>query len=682
MTTLREFHQQVAHRFDMEELKGLVVDLGLDWDDLEGGTKSAKIYALITSLQRQRRLPELTEILPQLRPGFAWPAVHELTFAVTTAPANTPQQRNRQNILNNIHTTWIEGVLEPSLHNDVALSLGLSYQHDALNRPNRSLYPEEQPIPPETSLGEIFAARGRSLLILGEPASGKTIALLQLLQELLTAAQADPAEPIPIVLNLSSWARERTALTDWMEEELLLQYQAPRQLSRDWLAGSQLTLLLDGLDEVAAEQRDACVEAINSFKADHAADMVVCSRLADYQQLQARLNLSTAIRLQPLTPTQIDNYLASFGYPLAALRQAVANDENWRGLAQSPLMLNLMAFTYKEVPLPEGDGLGDRRSQLFTAYIQRNLHRRPLPAASLYNDQEALTWLHHIASQLQSHDQSLFQIERLQPSWLPATTPFRWLSGLIAGLLVGLLVGLLNGLVFRLIRGLLIGLLIGLSVGLSGIHDNEIELVEEVRWQRPFLPRLWAKAKEGLLVGLISGLVVGLIAGLSGGLIVGLIGGLICGLSGELILGLQAFIQTSETRQRTQPNQGIWASWRNARRTGLVYGLIFGLIFGLFARLIGGLIFGLIGGLISGLLVGLVQYGGEVVVQHYVLRWLLARQGVLPFPFQDRKLIAYLDEMAARLLLRRVGGGWMFIHRTLLEFFADEAEFQKLINDL
>lgn len=72
------------------------------------------------------------------------------------------------------------------------------------------------------------------------------------------------------------------------------------------------------------------------------------------------------------------------------------------------------------------------------------------------------------------------------------------------------------------------------------------------------------------------------------------------------------------------------------------------------------------------MIVGPVYYGGESVLKHYVLRWLLARQGVLPFPYRDRQLIAYLDEMAARLLLRRVGGGWMFIHRTLLEFFADE----------
>lgn len=86
--------------------------------------------------------------------------------------------------------------------------------------------------------------------------------------------------------------------------------------------------------------------------------------------------------------------------------------------------------------------------------------------------------------------------------------------------------------------------------------------------------------------------------------------------------------------------------------------------------------------LIGSLTFGLIRYGGYEVLQHYILRWLLARQGVLPFPFSDKKLVAYLDEMAARLLLRRVGGGWIFIHRTLLEFFADEAEFEKLLRDL
>ena len=39
--------------------------------------------------------------------------------------------------------------------------------------------------------------------------------------------------------------------------------------------------------------------------------------------------------------------------------------------------------------------------------------------------------------------------------------------------------------------------------------------------------------------------------------------------------------------------------------------------------------------------------------------------------FSDKKLIAFLDAMADRLILRRVGGGWIFIHRTLLEYFAE-----------
>lgn len=67
---------------------------------------------------------------------------------------------------------------------------------------------------------------------------------------------------------------------------------------------------------------------------------------------------------------------------------------------------------------------------------------------------------------------------------------------------------------------------------------------------------------------------------------------------------------------------------------------------------------------------GLVSYGGTAVVGHYVLRWWLFQQGILPYPFRDGRLIAYFDGMVGRIFLRRVGGGWVFIHRTLLDFFA------------
>jgi hypothetical protein len=149
-------------------------------------------------------------------------------------------------------------------------------------------------------------------------------------------------------------------------------------------------------------------------------------------------------------------------------------------------------------------------------------------------------------------------------------------------------------------------------------------------------------------------------------------------LSGGLMGGLIACIQTSQTRHKTRPNQGIHGSLRNALRMGFLYALIVGLIAGLGGGLVygpsGGLIFGLSGGLTlglsGGLVFGLIKYGGEAVTQHYTLRLLLARQGILPFPLRDRCLVAYLDAMADRILLRRVGGGWVFIHRYLLEYFA------------
>jgi hypothetical protein len=58
------------------------------------------------------------------------------------------------------------------------------------------------------------------------------------------------------------------------------------------------------------------------------------------------------------------------------------------------------------------------------------------------------------------------------------------------------------------------------------------------------------------------------------------------------------------------------------------------------------------------------------LVQHYSLRWLLVAAGILPYAFRDQRLTAYLVAMRDRNLLRRVGGGWIFVHRSLLEHFA------------
>ncbi len=60
-----------------------------------------------------------------------------------------------------------------------------------------------------------------------------------------------------------------------------------------------------------------------------------------------------------------------------------------------------------------------------------------------------------------------------------------------------------------------------------------------------------------------------------------------------------------------------------------------------------------------------LRVGGITCVQHYMLRWLLRREGVMPW-----NAVRFLDYCAEHILLQKVGGGYMFVHRFLLEYFA------------
>ena len=77
-----------------------------------------------------------------------------------------------------------------------------------------------------------------------------------------------------------------------------------------------------------------------------------------------------------------------------------------------------------------------------------------------------------------------------------------------------------------------------------------------------------------------------------------------------------------------------------------------------------GLYYALSSGLFTWFVAGL--FGGwDAWIKHFVLRFLLWRGGYLPW-----NLPRFLDYAAERILLRKVGGGYLFIHRLLREYFA------------
>jgi eukaryotic-like serine/threonine-protein kinase len=386
-----------------------------------------------------------------------------------------------------------------------------------------------------------------------------------------------------------------------------------------------------------------------------------------------------------------------------------------------------------ELARHKGDSREERRKQIFDLYVEQMFRRKGITSL-VFPKEKIIGWLSWLARKMREQSQSVFLVEGLQPSWL-GTRAQRGAYGSVVALSLGLIYGLLIGATYGLggeligvskdelifdplsegpILGLIIfvacwsesplkngvmsgsigflikalifgplsglipgltkalgdGLIFGLIVGLGVGSLNRITLVETMSWKwNQFWKRTIPGSIVGLIGGLIGGLIFGLIFGLTeeligvliGELILGLILGLFFGLIVGLVSGLVGGFTDTVKVGKAFPNQGIKLSGKNSLAAFLVAWLIIGLILGLIYGLIVGLIYGLIVGLIVGL-----NRGGSAVIKHYALRLTLWRRGYTPFKF-----IKFLDHCGRLILLKKVGGGYIFIHRMLLEYFAE-----------
>jgi DNA polymerase III delta prime subunit len=703
-------------------------------------------------------------------------AGRDIYIKVDTAVRDEQFRRNRSQMLEKVRRLWIKGFLEESLDHLTRIELGLQTKPDAISRPFDLLVQHPKQVPQSlltgTPISQIFMDSGNALLILGEPGAGKTTLLLELARTLLDRAQQDERHLIPVVFNLSSWAEQRCALADWLIDELNKRYDVPRALAKTWVTAELILPLLDGLDEVAADHREACVEAMNAFVNAHGlVPLVVCSRRAEYEALSVRLRLPSAVLIQSLSRQQVQSYVEQAGTSLAGLRTALQSDEMLWELLNTPLMLSIVVLAYHGRSAEEIHAAGtleERRRHIFTAYTNA-MFDRGVPTTP-YTREQTEHWLTWLAKAMQDHNQTIFYLEWMQPAWLPVQRQQRlvtFLTSIMSGLLFGLSGGLSDGLLGGLRSGLsdglsaglasvwfnglvgalsvslrrplvgglssglffglstwpmpglldvlIIGLFFGLHVGLSVMlvgYSEEIKPIEQIRWS-------WSAARYKWIRHLLRRLLYGLLvlclfevsiwvygkqsnqvppallpSALLGCFIIGLVSVLTFGLLG----GLKDGLTVGEITTHAFPNEGIRRSGRNALRIGLlawllgsliiglVGGLTVGLLIGLkaeqitglgglidgllggLAGLLGGLIGGLIGWLPLGLLIGLVfglRFGGRACLHHCALRLILWHKNFAPFHY-----IRFLDYATARIFLRKLGGGYVFVHRMLLEYFA------------
>jgi energy-coupling factor transporter ATP-binding protein EcfA2 len=263
---------------------------------------------------------------------------------------------------------------------------------------------------------EIYEQANHELLILGEPGTGKSTLLLHLAQYLIDQAEQDMTSPLPVYLPLSSWAVKRLPLHEWLGEQVSLVYDVPRQFSQHWVREEGLLLLLDGLDEMEASARTACIAAINAYYHDHLQPLVICSRTEEYAHAAAseRLALQQAVVVQALTPAQVDVYLIQAGKPLAALRAVLRKNSTLAALATTSLMLHILMLTYHGTSvrqLPQKEAL--LRQQIWTDYVEQMVERKG--DREHYPLNQTITWLGWLARQMRQHSQTIFYLEQLQP---------------------------------------------------------------------------------------------------------------------------------------------------------------------------------------------------------------------------------------------------------------------------
>jgi DNA polymerase III delta prime subunit len=625
-------------------------------------------------------------------------------------------EADRHSVIRLLHQEY-DKRLAQSLQGAVMLALRLhertemvrSAAHLVFRRTDRA---QETPLPPGTTILQAYEQAGQRLLILGAPGAGKTTLLLNLASSLLARAHSDSTHPIAVILNLSSWADKRPPLDEFLIDQLSLVYGIPSRLGQMLLEQEQWLLLLDGLDEVEASARSACIEAINSFREEHFTPLVVCSRSQEYVQEQARLALSGAVEIQPLQEQEVKEYLRHLGKPMAAVRAALRTNPALKQLLTTPLMLNVVTLAYQDATMKDllkSGSMKEQQGQIFKHYLERMLVRQ-ISQKRHFRPAHLSRQLAILAYVMKKKQLTEFYLERLHPyDWLPQTKFAQW-GFLVSVTLVPMLLWtpfLLSlgvffwvSLLFALPLSFLTGFVLHLSMYTEPNSRREwlrdaatrkwlrqASFAERERWWSHRLSPQFAETVrwswQDFRVNVNKCLLAGLILSLIGEGVIWSGADLRTGLSFASCimfpLTLAACIMCGLSRSRlneqsfSRPNEGIRHAGKNALLFGLTGAFLGTLSSGLFmmslsgwdlSQLLSGWPFALVLAVIGGM-----YFGGSVYLAHYLLRFFLWQYKVLPW-----FAVHFLEEATERILLQGVGGGYRFIHPLFQEYLASVIE--------
>lgn len=588
----------------------------------------------------------------------------------------------------------------------------------------------------EGQISDLYAIYGGlgsgRLVIAGAAGSGKSgTAVLLILTSLEHRKQASEAKrpqiPVPLLFTTRGWDPNRQPIQDWLMRRIQETYplfagEAGALNATALIAAGKVSVLLDGLDEMAVELRPTALQALSQQTVFRVVVLTRTAEMASAVSEQGVLEGATAIELQNIDSTTAADYLTRV--------QLDPPPDGWRqltdyirkmpesSLAQAlnkPLTLTLVRDTY-----PRGD---DPRELLdfcdsaqsgtssihLTEDIVDHLLNRVLSAAykprpgeerlayDLRTAQRAFTNIARQMNRNHTRDLALWSLER-------------WTSdvprGMIEGLIIGIGSGVTAGVIAWLMAGIRAGFVIGIVSGfIFGVINSvvlsshkirsfvtgaywrkkRILMEEEIRRGRNRRGRirrgrirriianweyyLFSATAEFLVVVIVAQVAFGAVFGPASGLRHALVLGI--SLAGISILGLiyGLVINAWQKGQNSGRSLDPLTSWRRDQRTILTAGLSFGFTEAIVVGIVAGIAFGLKRGLTAGIIVGIVQAGtsGLSLAARSLTLVQLARSWHTPV-----RLMRFLDDARERSVLRTVGSLYQFRHARLQDLLAKE----------
>ncbi|ATE61837.1 NACHT domain-containing protein [Thauera sinica] len=219
--------------------------------------------------------------------------------------------------------------------------------------------------------GDDYIDKNNRVIILGGPGAGKTtflkfIALAYSDRDIFKRTNLKKTT-LPIYIHLPSLAREPDSVIDFISSPLVSRTDVyAHQFYKRLMEKGLCTVLMDSLDEVPTEAKQALIQKVKSFAALFPkARIVITCRTADYDQIFEDFS---EVELARLSKEAVESIVrAWFGKTHERAEKLISlleNDEAVASLTETPLLLSLLCIQFKnDLALPK------RKTELYRRCI-------------------------------------------------------------------------------------------------------------------------------------------------------------------------------------------------------------------------------------------------------------------------------------------------------------------------